>query len=192
MNRWLKNKVFQALLSKPNIDVNLSNKSGVSPLKAALLHNHTGIAICLLQDRSDLNVSSQGLLHIAAERNFVNVITALLNHNGTDVNERDESGQTAIMVAAKRGNLEAAEALLLDSTDLFSKDNLGYPALLLAAINGHRSVLDLLKSYLNDNPRPLNDFVNQTILDNSGWFPLMEASLYGRSELVKKMLFRLR
>ncbi len=179
----------QALVLDPRIDANKCNRAGISPLKAALIHNHTKIALYLLQETSNLAVSNQSLLHIAAAKDDAEVIAIMLeNHPAMDVNERDPlgTGQTAIMVASEHGHFKAAEALLKSrDIDLFAKDQEGYPALLLAATNGHRRMLRLLKRHLNKN----KSFSKQNASNNSGWSPLAEATLYGRTELVMELLY---
>jgi uncharacterized protein len=59
---------------------------------------------------------------------------------GVDVNMLDRYGQSAVMLAALGGHLEAIEVLIRAGADLDITAKFGLSATMLAVINGHESV----------------------------------------------------
>lgn len=58
----------------------------------------------------------------------------------SDVDARDRYGQTALMLAAHHGRLEAVRALLDRGADLNVTAKYGLSALMLAIVGGHETV----------------------------------------------------
>jgi DNA-binding NtrC family response regulator/ankyrin repeat protein len=69
---------------------------------------------------------------------------ASLLDSGTDVNARNENGDTALMEAAKHGHLDAVNLLLGHHTDVNAKNQLGRSALMWAASLGHTAIVGRL------------------------------------------------
>lgn len=67
--------------------------------------------------------------------------------SGTEVNERDEFGYTALHLAADRGNIVAIRALLAKGADRHLKDPDDFTALELANIAGHEDIAVLLNEH---------------------------------------------
>jgi ankyrin repeat protein len=63
---------------------------------------------------------------------------------GVSIDCRDRYGQTALMLAAHRGNADAVAALLDHGADLNVTAKYGLSSLMLAVINRHRDVATLL------------------------------------------------
>src|SRR6266700_333061 len=70
-------------------------------------------------------------------------VEALLQ-SGADVNAPDESGMTALMVAAFGGYVEPLRALLTAKADANAKDNQARTALMAAVTNGDSAVVQAL------------------------------------------------
>jgi len=89
-------------------------------------------------------------LHIAAEKNYVEVVEALLKAN-VDVNIRSEKQKlTPLISAACCGSLEAVKALLKASADIDAQSSTGNTALMLAIDRGKIDVaLTLIESGAN-------------------------------------------
>lgn len=70
-------------------------------------------------------------------------LTCLLDHDA-DMENRDELGQTALMIAASFGVKQGVSLLLERGADISARDNNGQTAALLATSNGHEEVAGLL------------------------------------------------
>eukprot|EP01087_Luapelamoeba_hula_P018391 TRINITY_DN5917_c1_g3_i1.p1 TRINITY_DN5917_c1_g3~~TRINITY_DN5917_c1_g3_i1.p1 ORF type:complete len:481 (-),score=79.01 TRINITY_DN5917_c1_g3_i1:433-1875(-) len=89
-------------------------------------------------------------LHIAAEKNYVDVVNALLKA-GVDVNIRSEKQKlTPLISAACCGSTEAVRALIASKADIDSQSSTGNTALMLAIDRGKIDVaLALIESGAN-------------------------------------------
>ena len=63
---------------------------------------------------------------------------------GSDVNSLDRYGQTALMLVARNGHLEAARVLVEAGADLDRTAKYHLSALMLAVINGRTPIAELL------------------------------------------------
>jgi ankyrin repeat protein len=59
---------------------------------------------------------------------------------GADLDARDQHGQSAVMLAALGGHLEAVRLLIRCGADLDVRAKFGLSAIMLAVINGHEHV----------------------------------------------------
>jgi ankyrin repeat protein len=119
-----------AAAGKGNLElVELLYKSGADP--AAFSTQHAGCCA----------------LHIAAEKNYVDVVTALLSY-GVSVNIRSGKQKlTPLISAACCGSLEAVEVLVKENADINAQSSTGNTALMLAIDRGKIDVaLYLIKA----------------------------------------------
>lgn len=65
---------------------------------------------------------------------------------GVDFDSRNAQGQTALMLSARHGHLEAVRVLVRAGVDLDATAKYGLSAIMLAVINGHGSVARALAS----------------------------------------------
>lgn len=113
----------------------------------------------------------------AAGTGDVSRVKALLN-KGTDVNETNESGATALMWAAGRGDNEIVEVLLAKGADVNAKTRVGLTALLFASNQGHTQTVKVL----------LNAGADVNAGAEEGHTALLAAALTGHTEIVKLLL----
>lgn len=123
------------------------------PLTQTIMWNQPAVTKTLLElgaYQKSMSVNSAGqperLILWAAARNCVAALKELLRH-GVDVNTKKEppTERTALIVAARRGNLETVEALLEHGADTEAPDmSTGWRPLHWAARLGHLSVVKLL------------------------------------------------
>jgi ankyrin repeat protein len=74
------------------------------------------------------------------------MVRELLKQNKVDVNIMDDDGETALIVASKKGHLEVVRALLdHDDVDVNIEDNDGCTALDVARNNDNQDVAHLLE-----------------------------------------------
>ena len=81
----------------------------------------------------------------AARGGHAEAVRSILTGGRADVNGRDESGDTPLIVAARAGHDDVVQALLVARADPNAKNDAGQTALSLAAAGGHDEVIRLLK-----------------------------------------------
>ncbi len=108
-------------------------------------------------------------LHIAAEKNYVEVVEELLRAN-VDVNIRSEKQKlTPLISAACCGSLEAVHALIKAGADIDAQSSTGNTALMLAIDRGKIDVAVAL----------INSKANLEIKGQKGWTALHNAASGG-------------
>ncbi|MFA5491083.1 MAG: ankyrin repeat domain-containing protein [Candidimonas sp.] len=83
-------------------------------------------------------------LHVAAEHNDAPAIERLVSE-GVEIEARDASGSTALLIATRANKVDAARALIEAGADVNAKDRINDSAYLYAGARGH---LDILKMTL--------------------------------------------
>ena len=63
---------------------------------------------------------------------------------GADVNQKDETGKTALMEASRRGHKEIAVLLIQKVADVNQKDDYGWTALMWTSRKGRNEIVELL------------------------------------------------
>uniref|UniRef100_H3A6L4 Kinase D-interacting substrate of 220 kDa n=1 Tax=Latimeria chalumnae TaxID=7897 RepID=H3A6L4_LATCH len=119
---------------------------------------------------------TQSLLTYVEEEN-VAAVKALLE-KCKDVDERNENGQTPLMLAAEQGNLEIVQELLKKGANCNLEDTDNWTALISAAKEGHEEIVKELLSY----------DANVEHRDMGGWTALMWAAYKGQSEVARLLL----
>ena len=121
-------------------------------------------------------------LHRASYFGIVEVVKALVEMKGSDINQGDCIGCTPLMWAAQRGN-EGVVRILLARGDVDpdkSDNHVGTP-LSGASSEGHEGIVRQLLA---------RESVNPNKPDNSGGTPLKGASCYGHEGVVRLLLAR--
>ena len=121
-------------------------------------------------------------LHCASYFGVDEVVTALIEMQGCDINQRDGEGYTPLIWAARQGN-QGTVMLLLTRDDINpdKPDNDGQTPLHWASVNGHEGVVRLLLA---------RDDVNPDKPDNDGQTPLHRASDNGHEGVARLLLAR--
>ena len=83
-------------------------------------------------------------LIVAADHGEVDVVKEILANNFEDVNITDKYGDTALIWASIRGNLEVVKILIESMAELNIRDFWGHSALTYASAHGKLKVVDLL------------------------------------------------
>ncbi|XP_067840338.1 kinase D-interacting substrate of 220 kDa B isoform X2 [Heptranchias perlo] len=121
-------------------------------------------------------VTSQSLLTYVEEEN-ITAFKALLEKY-KDVDERNESGQTPLMLAAEQGNLEIVQELLKKGANCNLEDADNWTALISAAKEGQLEIVSEL----------INFSANLEHRDMGGWTSLMWAAYKGHAEISRLLL----
>ncbi|GAB4580641.1 MAG: hypothetical protein Fur0022_33830 [Anaerolineales bacterium] len=125
------------------------------PLLLAAQGGHRGIVALLvvLSDVNARNAHGQTALMLALEpsNNFpkpqpriLKLLETLL-HAGAEIDLQDHQGHTALMIAARWGNLEAAQMLVKAGADTRPKNQMGQTAAEIALDAGALSIVRLLE-----------------------------------------------
>jgi len=108
---------------------------GMTPLMAAVIHGHEGVAGLLLARGADVNAADDRgvtILMLAANNNRAALLQTLLSR-GAHVNARTQAGWTALTYAAWKGHVDMARRLLAAGADPSATDRNGWTPLQYAA-----------------------------------------------------------
>jgi len=100
------------------------------------------LAILIITD-SFVSASDTELLFRSVRRDDYFKVKRLIEE-GADVNAQNNYGDTALMIASKRGHTEVAKLLIEEGADVNAQDTLGNTALLWASRSGHTDIVKLL------------------------------------------------
>ncbi len=121
---------------------------------------------------------AQSELHVQTLKNNYKAVAELIN-NSANINEIDVDGSTPLMTAISHNYTEIASLLIDHNADLTPRDTGGYDAILLAANNGLRKILEkLLAKGADVNSR----------LEPSMYTPLHWTAAKGFSKIVELLL----
>ncbi len=115
---------------------------------------------------------------IASVRNRYNDIAVILSNSGININHKNNDGQTALMIAAKQGNLFIVKELLNRGAKINTVDTSGNNELFYATQGGYNGIVDLL----------LDESSNPNISNNNGNTPLMIASGTSNIYILERLL----
>lgn len=107
-------------------------------------------------------------------------IVELLISNKTDINTRDEEGNTPLISACKYNNIEIALILLNEGAKLNIQNIFGDTALIFASMWGYKDLVKLL----------INHRANIDIQNNEGETALITATKHGRTDIVQLLINR--
>jgi ankyrin repeat protein len=128
------NNVIELLLKDPKIDVDLSNKSGETPLMIASIDGNLPLAKTLvLQNKALLDHISWTPLHYACAKGHIDVAQFLIA-NGATVDSLSLGNTTPLMMAVQSGNEQLVKLLLDKGADLQLRNAQGLTAIDIADI----------------------------------------------------------
>jgi len=214
-------EVLKLLLARPDIDVNQANrlKSQFTALMLAIHKNHLENVIALLNQpkldiaQRDIN-GGTALSHAIISSNPA-LATCILNHFGEDptlLNSTNWVGESALILAAKNGQVVNVKQLLNKGADPSIKDSQGGGTALLRAVDGGCvSTVQLMLKYnaevhcLHDKGRGLlhgatvggqkaivnlllDKGLDPNVVDENGATPLHDASRCGQWAVAKTLL----
>ena len=139
-----------ALLIDAGSDPNAKHGGNESSLTAAARGGHEDAAELLV--RAGANVESKdssgviqdSALHAAVQNGYIAVVELLLRRRLTDINSKDQKGQSPLMKAAACGHTQIVSMLLNKGASIRAVDSNGSTALMIATDAGHEGPVDLL------------------------------------------------
>ena len=164
----------EQLLSMSGIDVNLTDHQGNSALGFAARSGSADIVRMLLR-RPDIDVNLGLPLLQAASRGHQAIMQDLLEAQGSNVNLVDRIGISSLGIAAGMGNVNIVE-MLLNHPDI--DVNIGVP-LRYAAVNGHLAMIHRLMQV---------PAINVNATDSNGYPALVGAAVIGHVQIIDLLL----
>ncbi|KAL3865979.1 hypothetical protein ACJMK2_043321 [Sinanodonta woodiana] len=182
-------RVVDALL-ETNLQIDLKNKNGVTPLHFALMYKNVEIAKRLIEKGCDINLSSGRLdktpLHISSEMGS-KTIAEILIEKGADPMAKDRKGHSPMHYASMNGKKDIVVLLMEQNADQseartlkrrHKKEMKGLNPIHYAARRGR---VDVLMSLIQSG-------VNADLPDMYGRSPLYLAARFGHEEVVNALL----
>lgn len=163
------------LLLGADADVNYSGRD--TALSRAAQFGHEGVVRRLIAAGADLDRFGAGAYIEAIERGHILAAEALLSA-GVNVDTKDNSDRTALMLAVENGDDAVVALLLTKGTDVNCIDGLGASALIKAAERNHLAIIQMLLASGAD--------VDQA--DAVGRTPLIAASQFGHDDALSLLL----
>ncbi|KAE8453559.1 hypothetical protein EG329_010420 [Mollisiaceae sp. DMI_Dod_QoI] len=170
------------------------DKEGLAPLHLSVIGGHPLTTQALLKGenwqgpndekiamRKDISKSS-AVLALATKSNFTKIVKLLVDA-GVDINWQDETGETALHVAARFGHADCAQ-ILLEGTPYqkadfeLTENHFSWTPLHVACVDGYISIVELLIAAGADLNKP----------DASGWTGREHAALRGHMVIAKRLL----
>lgn len=146
--------IVQSLINE-NVDINLTDHSGQTPLHYAAGYGHEEVVDLLLRYGAGVDLKDdegQTPIHCAARQGRLKVLGVLLRQDaqGTSVAIQNIYGQTALHFAARNGNGKVVQILLqrMGPADVAKPDTKRRTALHLAAGYGSEEVVRILLDVL--------------------------------------------
>jgi uncharacterized protein len=126
-------------------------------------------------DPNTLDLKGQHGLYVALQESSLKVAQLLIEWPKTDLNQLNAQGESPLMLAALKGHVKIAEALVKKGADV---NKTGWAPLHYAASSGHVPIMAMLieNSAYIDAESP------------NGTTPLMMAAMYGTPEAVKFLI----
>ena len=169
---YLKNMELFNLLLDNYVDIEVTSNTGATPLYLVCKHgSHNDISIDIIKallladigdDEEDKYINKKAEhgyfpLYIASKNGDEDIVELLLAYSA-NIEEKNEQGQTALMIAIQQNNnkshLEVIKMLLEAGADFLYTDNTGHTALDWAQQNDDDDVIRLLIQYAPDSPTP--------------------------------------
>jgi uncharacterized protein len=138
--------VIDLLLGNPKIDVDLSNKSGETPLMIASIEGNLPLVKTLvLQNKALIDHISWTPLHYACAKGHLEVAQFLIA-NGAIVDSMSLGNTTPLMMAVQSGNEQLVKLLLDKGADLQIRNAQGLTAIDIADIYDKAWISEGLRS----------------------------------------------
>ena len=165
------------LILEKGADINKKNRSGYTPLDAAIFGGETEIAYFLMDKGAPLNLVDRdvsNLLRAALSENMERITTRIIREHEVDFTNKNSLGETFLHAAAEGGEADFIDLLIEKGLDPNTGDVYGWTPLHIAASEGQRDIVSALISHKSE--------IN--IRTNDGKTPFNIAEEFGQKELL--------
>jgi ankyrin repeat protein len=133
------------LLLENNFDINLQDNHGDTPVFIAACRGADDIVQQLVQSGADVSLkNSAGWSPLHAAFGYKVITEYLISCKEVDINDKENTGRTALMIAAQNNHPDVVEFLVNAGANLSDQNKDGLTALHFAADQNHPSCLKLL------------------------------------------------
>ena len=174
------NLTTESIFSGTNTENSLVVACRHSNLDVIAEHYASDASILSRHHWSNNHGEAMPLILIATESNQPGVVRLILRLCPGAINQCSDSGKSALITAAKLGEISLARQLLESGADINHRDKEGYSPLHMAAYKGHSHFIDFL----------LENHANIDILDQHCRTPLTLACWRGHMDIVQKLIAR--
>ena len=158
-------------------DINAQNRRGLSALKESIDKKNKPLMEFLTANGARSGASFENLMLYASQKNNVGVAAML--RCGVNPREKDKNGNTPLIIASARGDLDSVTDLLAYEADPNAQNNQGMTALIFAIRSGNRKIVERLLSI---------DETNINLANKEGQTPLFWAAYIGDPVIVNALL----
>jgi ankyrin repeat protein len=138
-------RVVQALLKRPDVDVNALNAAGESPLMMAALKGDLADAKLLLDRGAKVDQPGWSPLHYAATGPEPKIVQLLLDRGAT-IDGQSPNGTTPLMMAAQYGTEDSVNLLLARGADPRRRNQLNLGPVDFAKLSGREPLVKRLET----------------------------------------------
>jgi ankyrin repeat domain-containing protein 50 len=178
---WIGNVDVVKVLINAGARADSKDEIGGTPLSYAVCNGYKKVIELLLKGDTQVGLKdiSKELLFSAAKKGHEDVVRLLIDTGKTDLDVRDNDGQTPLSQAARNGHGATVKLLLTTGkVDINTKNKNGWTPLLWAIEEGHKDVVELLLEvgakvdyeYTVDVNEPVSSLVHASVelIANSG------------------------
>lgn len=168
-------------LVESGADVNLLNFKNCSALMYACQEGYFKIAKYLIEKGADINAKDYqnfNVLMSAVQSENKELIEYILNSKNLKLNEKNNNGWNALMLACFRGRLDIIKDLIDKGESMNEKDINGFSSLMIACLNGRKNIVQYL----------VEQGINVDDKNRSGFTALMVVSQNGHKDIAKILL----
>lgn len=179
------NQAIATLLLEKGVDLGRASElDRRTPLALAAAAGNVPLASLLIAAGANIEAADRSgwrPLHLAVMEQITEIVGLLLNRGASSECTAGEYHSTPLILAAERGDVATVKVLLETDTNIEAQDSDGKRPLILAIMNHHKAVVELL----------LERGAQVNICCDSGRYtPLLIAASHGHLELVKLLLER--
>ncbi|XP_046559763.1 ankyrin-1-like [Haliotis rubra] len=173
-------KVVRILLkSEYNIDVNIKEAFGWTPMMVAVNSGHEGVFFLLVKihkpNENDLDKYKMNLLHLACKGGNLAIVKNLIDKHRFHVNSWSEQG-TPLMLAMGHNNIDLCQFLVDSGAVAFEENMDGDSILHIACRCGSHALIERLLTFTG---------LAIDVQGQHGWTPLMVAAANGKYEVFR-------
>ena len=163
-------KKVQEILGK-NININIQNQDGQTPLVVAVLNGKQEIAALLLEHGSPMEIADKKgntefsyaknmlkILEDAQEKRNIQILIKEIERNPSLINTKDKNGETPLMQAVAIGNIDVIQIFLKSGADPNIRNNKNETLEDVICTRGKyliqkNKIIDILKNYRSQKHR---------------------------------------